>query len=122
MRLYRVLRAAPERGYRAFLDPDAMSKWLPPRGFTENVHEMDARVGGGYRISFTNFGTGSSHSFAGRYTDLTRHERIRYSDKFDDPNMQDEMQVSISIRANSCGTELEIVQEGIPAAIPVDLC
>jgi len=122
VRLHRVLRAAPERLYRAFLDPDALAKWNPPHGFTAKVHDMDARVGGGYRMSFTNFGTGKSHSFGGTYTELTPHERIRYTDRFDDPNLPGEMQVTISFRAVSCGTELEIVQEGIPSAIPLELC
>jgi uncharacterized protein YndB with AHSA1/START domain len=122
VRLHRVLRAAPERVYRAFLDPDAMVKWLPPHGFTGKVHQMDARVGGGYRMSFTNFGTGRSHSFGGRYTELTPHARIRYTDRFDDPGLPGEMQVTISLRAVSCGTELEIVQEGLPSVIPLELC
>ncbi len=120
--LYRVLRAPPERVYRAFIDPDAMCKWLPPHGFTGKVHEMDARVGGGYRMSFTNFGTGKSHSFGGKYVELTPHERIRYADKFDDPNLPGEMQVTISLRKVACGTELAIVQEGIPSVIPVEFC
>jgi len=122
VRLHRVLRASPERVYRAFLDPDAMAKWLPPHGFTGKVHEMDARVGGGYRMSFTNFGSGRSHSFGGRYTELTPHTVIRYTDAFDNPAMPGEMQVTVSLRAVSCGTEIEIVQEGIPAAIPVEFC
>ena len=122
VRLHRVLRAPAERVYRAFLDPDAMAKWLPPHGFTGKVHEMDAQVGGGYRMSFTNFGTGKSHSFGGRYVELTPHERIRYSDRFDDPNMPGEMQVSIALKTVLCGTEVEIVQEGIPAMIPVEFC
>jgi uncharacterized protein YndB with AHSA1/START domain len=118
VRLHRVLRASPERVYRAFLDPEAMAKWLPPHGFTGKVHEMDPRVGGGYRMSFTNFGTGTSHSFAGRYTELTPHQRICYTDRFDDPNLPGEMKVTVSFLAVSCGTELQVVQEGIPAAIP----
>jgi uncharacterized protein YndB with AHSA1/START domain len=122
VRLHRVLRASPERVYRAFLDPDAMAKWLPPHGFTGKVHQMDARVGGGYRMSFTNFGTGRSHSFGGKYAELTPHERIRYTDSFEDPNLPGEMQVTISLRAVVCGTELHIVQEGLPAVIPVELC
>jgi uncharacterized protein YndB with AHSA1/START domain len=122
VRLHRVLRASPERAYRAFLDPDALAKWLPPRGFTAKVHHHDARVGGGYRVSFTNFGTGKSHSFGGRYTELTPHERIKYTDKFEDPGMPGEILVTISLRAVSCGTELNVVQEGIPSAIPVELC
>jgi uncharacterized protein YndB with AHSA1/START domain len=121
-RLHRVLRSPPERVYRAFLDPDAMVKWIPPHGFTGKVHEMDARVDGGYRMSFTNFGTGTSHSFGGTYTELTPHERIRYTDRFDDPNRPGEMQVTISLRTVSCGTDIDIVQEGIPAVIPVEAC
>jgi uncharacterized protein YndB with AHSA1/START domain len=122
VRLQRVVRAPAERLYRAFLDPDAMVKWLPPHGFTAHVHEMDARVGGGYRMSFTNFSTGHSHSFGGRYVELTPHERIRYTDRFDDPSMPGEMQVTIALRKVSCGTALEIVQEGLPALIPVESC
>jgi uncharacterized protein YndB with AHSA1/START domain len=122
VRLHRVLRAPPERVYRAFLDADAMVKWLPPHGFTGKVHEFDPRVGGGYRMSFTNFSTGNSHSFSARYTELTPHERIRHTDKFDDPNLPGEMQVTISLRKVLCGTELTIVQEGIPPAIPVEFC
>ena len=111
IRLHRVLRAPPERIYRAFLDPDALAKWLPPYGFTCQVHEMDARVNGGYRMSFTNFGTGTSESFGGTYTELTPPTRIRYTDRFDDPNLPGEMQVTISLRVVSCGTDLDIVQE-----------
>jgi uncharacterized protein YndB with AHSA1/START domain len=122
VRLHRVLRAPAERIYRAFLDPAAMVKWLPPYGFTGTVHNIDARVGGGYRMSFTNFGTGKSHSFGAKYVELTPHERIRYTDKFDDPNLPGEMQVTITLRTVLCGTELAIVQEGIPAAIPVEMC
>jgi uncharacterized protein YndB with AHSA1/START domain len=120
--LHRVLRASPDRVYRAFIDPDAMAKWLPPHGFTGKVREMDARVGGGYRMSFTNFGTGSSHSFSGRYTELSPHTRIRYTDVFDDPGLPGEMQVTVTLRAVTGGTELEVVQEGIPPAIPVEMC
>jgi uncharacterized protein YndB with AHSA1/START domain len=120
--LHRVLRASPERVYRAFLDPDAMVKWLPPHGFTGKVHEMDARVGGSYRMSFTNFSTGKAHSFGGRFTELTPHSRIRYTDTFDDPTMPGEMPVTVSLRAVTCGTEIDIVQEGLPAAIPVEFC
>jgi len=122
VRLHRVLRSPPERVYRAFLDPDAMVKWLPPHGFTGKVHHMDARVGGSHRMSFTNFGSGRSHSFGGTYVELTPHECIRYTDRFDDPNLPGEMQVTITLRPILCGTELEIVQEGIPAAIPVEFC
>ncbi|MBI3524873.1 MAG: SRPBCC family protein [Betaproteobacteria bacterium] len=122
VRLHRVLRAPPERVFRAFLDPDAKAKWLPPHGFTGKVHHMDARVGGGYRMSFANFSTGKSHSFGGNYTEITPHERIRYTDKFEDPNVPGEMQVTISLRAVACGTELSIVQEGLPTAIPLEFC
>ena len=122
VRLHRVLRAPCERVYKAFLDPDAMVKWLPPHGFVGKMHKMDARVGGGYSMSFTNFGTGKSHSFGGKYVELTPHERIRYTDKFDDPNLPGEMSVTINLRKVICGTELSIVQEGIPAAIPVEFC
>jgi uncharacterized protein YndB with AHSA1/START domain len=120
--LHRVLGAPPERIYRAFLDGDAMAKWLPPHGFTGKVHQLDARVGGSYRMSFTNFSTGHSHSFGGRYLDLVPNERIRHTDKFDDPNLPGEMQTTITLRPVSCGTELNIVQEGIPAAIPPEAC
>ena len=122
VRLHRVLRAAPERVYRAFLEPEAMVKWLPPHGFTGKVHEMDARVGGGYRMSFTNFGSGKSHSFGGKYVELTLHERIRYPDSFDDPHLPGEMQVTVTLRKVACGTELDILQEGLPAVIPVEFC
>jgi len=122
VRLHRVLRASPERVYRAFLDPDAMAKWLPPHGFTAKVHHVDARAGGGYRMSFTNFGTGKSHSFAGRYVELTPHSLLRYTDQFDDPNLPGEMQVTVSLREVTGGTELTIVQEGVPSAIPVEFC
>lgn len=122
VRFHRVLRATPERIYRAFLDADAKAKWLPPNGFTGKVHHLEARVGGTYRMSFTNFTTGSSHSFGGTYTELTPYERIRYSDKFEDPNLPGEMQVTVTLKEVSCGTELEIVQEGIPAVIPAEAC
>lgn len=122
VRLHRVLRAPAERLYRAFLDPAAMVKWLPPHGFTGQVQQMDARVGGGYRMSFTNFGTGKSHSFGGKYVELTPHERIRYTDQFDDPNLPGEMQVTIEFRTVACGTELNITQSGLPAVIPVEFC
>jgi uncharacterized protein YndB with AHSA1/START domain len=122
VRLHRVLRAPPERVYRAFLDPDAMAKWLPPHGYTGKVHHMDARVGGSHRMSFTNFSTGNSHAFGGRYVELTPHERIRYTDQFDDPAMPGEMQVTITLAAVACGTELTITQEGIPPAIPLEFC
>ena len=122
IRLHRVLRAPAERVYKAFLDPEAMVKWIPPHGFTGRVHEMDARVGGGYRMSFTNFSSGKSHAFGGRYVELTPHERIRYTDKFDDPNLPGEMQVTITLRKVMCGTELEIVQAGLPSLIPTEMC
>ena len=122
VRLHRVFRSTSERVYRAFLDPDAMAKWIPPHGFTGKVHNMDASVGGGYQMSFTNFGTGMSHSFGGKYIELKPFERIRYTDQFDDPNMPGEMQVTISLRSVACGTELTIVQEGVPSVIPVEFC
>lgn len=122
VRLHRVLRAPAERVYQAFLDPAAMVKWLPPHGFTGMVHEMDARVGGGYRMSFTNFSTGKSHAFGGKYVELKPNELLRYTDQFDDPNLPGQMQVTITLRKVLCGTELNIVQEGIPAAIPVEFC
>ncbi len=114
VRLHRVLRATPERIYRAFLDPDAMAKWLPPNGFTGKVHHLEAKVGGTYRMSFKNFTTGHGHSFGGEYLELVPNERIVHTDKFDDPNLPGEMQVTISLKEVSCGTELNIVQEGIP--------
>src|SRR5262245_21908158 len=119
---HRVLRAAPEKVYRAFLDPDAMAKWLPPNGFTGKVHHMEAKVGGTYKMSFTNFGTGRSHSFGGEYLELVPHERIRYVDKFDDPNLSGRMQTTITLRKVFCGTEVSIVQEGLPDAIPPEAC
>jgi uncharacterized protein YndB with AHSA1/START domain len=122
IRLHRVLRAAPDKVYRAFLDSDAMAKWLPPNGFTGKVHQMDGNVGGTYKMSFTNFTTGKSHSFGGKYLELTPHEHIRYTDKFDDPNLPGEMQTTITLRKVSCGTELNIVQEGVPGAIPEEAC
>ena len=122
VRLHRILRATPERVYRAFLDADAMAKWLPPNGFTGRVHQLDARVGGSYKMSFTNFTTGQSHSFAGEYLELVPNERIRHTDRFDDPNLPGEMQTTISLRQVFCGTELDIVQEGIPQAIPPEAC
>jgi uncharacterized protein YndB with AHSA1/START domain len=117
-----VLRAPSERVYRAFLDADAMAKWLPPYGFTCKVHHMDAKVGGTYRMSFTNFSSGQGHSFAGEYRELVPGRRIHYADKFDDPNLAGEMRVTISLEQVSIGTELNIVQEGIPEAIPVEMC
>lgn len=122
IRLHRVLRATPDRVYRAFLDPDAMAKWLPPNGFTGKVHHLDAKVGGSYKMSFTNFSTGTSHSFGGEYLELTPHERIRYTDKFDDPNLPGEMQTTIELKQVSVGTEVNIVQEGVPAVIPAEAC
>jgi uncharacterized protein YndB with AHSA1/START domain len=122
IRLHRVLRAAPEKIYRAFLDADAKAKWLPPNGFTGKVHHLDAKVGGTYKMSFTNFATGKSHSFGGKYLELTPHERIRYTDKFDDPNLPGELQVTITLKKVSCGTELNIVQEGVPDVIPTEMC
>jgi uncharacterized protein YndB with AHSA1/START domain len=122
VRLHRVLRATPERVYRAFLDADAMAKWLPPNGFTGKVHHVDAKVGGTYKMSFTNFSTGQSHSFGGKYLELVPNERIRHTDEFDDPSLPGEMETTVSIRQVSCGTELDIVQEGIPEAIPPESC
>jgi uncharacterized protein YndB with AHSA1/START domain len=122
VRLHRVLRATPEKVYRAFLDPDAMAKWLPPNGFTGKVHHLDAKVGGTYRMSFTNFTTGHSHSFGGTYLELMPNERIRHTDKFDDPNLRGEMQTTVSLKKVSVGTEVNIVQEGIPEAIPPEAC
>ena len=122
VRLHRVLRAPPERVYRAFLDADAKAKWLPPNGFTGKVHESDASVGGRYRMSFTNFSTGQSHGWGGTYTELLPNERIRYSDRFDDPNLPGEMAVTVTLKAVSVGTELHVVQEGIPDAIPAEAC
>jgi uncharacterized protein YndB with AHSA1/START domain len=122
IRLHRVLRATPKRIYRAFLDGDAMAKWLPPNGFTGKVHHLDAKVGGTYKMSFTNFTTGKSHSFGGTYLELTPHERIHYTDKFDDPNLPGEMQTTIALKQVFCGTELNITHEGVPAVIPAEAC
>jgi uncharacterized protein YndB with AHSA1/START domain len=122
VRLHRVLRASPERVYRSFLEADAMAKWLPPYGFTCKVHHMDAKVGGTFKMSFANVGTGQGHSFGGQYTELVQNSLIRYTDRFDDPHMPGEMQVTVSLQQVSCGTELNIVQEGIPAAIPLEMC
>lgn len=122
IRLHRVLRAPPERIYRAFLDADAMVKWLPPHGFTGKVRQMDVRVGGSYRMSFTNFSTGHSESFGGKYLELVPTERIRYTDKFDDPSLPGEMLTTITLQQVSCGTELNIVQEGVPEVIPPEAC
>jgi uncharacterized protein YndB with AHSA1/START domain len=120
--LHRVLKAPPERVYRAFLDADANAKWLPPNGFTCKVHQLDARVGGTYRMSFTNFTTGGSHSFAGEYVELVPHERIRHTDKFDDPNLKGGMTTTIVLKKVSTGTDLSVTQEGIPDAIPTEMC
>jgi uncharacterized protein YndB with AHSA1/START domain len=122
VRFHRVLRAPPERVYRAFLDADAKVKWLPPNGFTAKMHHMEARVGGSYKMSFTNFTTGASHSFGGQYVELTPHERIRYTDKFDDPNLPGAMQVTVILKKVSVGTEINITQEGIPDVIPAEAC
>jgi uncharacterized protein YndB with AHSA1/START domain len=122
VRLHRVLRAKPERVYRAFLDAQALAKWLPPYGFTCTVHDLDARVGGSFRMSFTNFGSGNGHSFGGVYRELVPSVSISYSDRFDDPNLPGEMSTTITLAQVSCGTELSIVQEGIPEAIPVEMC
>lgn len=122
IRLHRVLRSPPERVYRAFLDADALSKWLPPNGFTCRVHQLDARVGGTFRMSFTNFTTGKSHSFGGEYLELTPGERIRYTDRFEDPNLPGVMEVTVVLKAVSCGTDLTVVQEGVPGVIPAEAC
>lgn len=122
IRLHRVLKAPPERIYRAFLEADAMVKWLPPHGFTGRVDHVDAQVGGSYRMSFTNLSNGQSHAFGGRYLELVPNERIRHTDAFDDPSLPGEMQTTISLRPVSCGTEVDIVQEGIPAVIPPEAC
>ncbi|MGH7215169.1 MAG: SRPBCC family protein [Tepidisphaeraceae bacterium] len=122
VRFHRMLRATPERIYRAFLDADAMAKWLPPNGFTGKVHHMDGKVGGTFKMSFTNFTTGKSHSFGGEYLELTPHERIRYTDNFDDPNLPGEIQVTVTLKKVSVGTEVNIVQEGLPEVIPPEAC
>ena len=122
VRLHRVLRAPPERVYRAFLDADAKAKWLPPNGFTGKVHEINATVGGSYRMSFTNFTTGERHGWSGTYLELVPNERLRYSDRFDDPNLPGEMTVTVTLKAVSVGTELHIVQEGVPDVIPLEQC
>ena len=122
IRLHRVLRTSPEKIYRAFLDADAMSKWLPPYGFTCKVHHMEAKVAGTFKMSFNNFSTGQGHSFGGEYHELVPNERIRYTDKFDDPNLPGEMQVTVSLKQVSCGTEVSITQEGIPEVIPTEMC
>jgi len=122
VKLHRVLRTTPEKLYRAFIDPDAMAKWLPPNGFTCKVHHMDPKIGGGFKMTFTNFGTGNGHSFGGKYHELVPGQKIRYSDKFDNPDMPGEMQTTITLKKVSCGTEINIVQEGIPEAIPTEMC
>ncbi len=122
VQLHRVLRATPEKLYRAFLDPDALAKWLPPNGFTCKVHHLDARVGGGFRMSFTNFGSGKSHSFGGSYLELQPGALLRYTDVFDDPGLPGQMITTVSLAAVSCGTELKVVQEGIPDMIPSEAC
>jgi uncharacterized protein YndB with AHSA1/START domain len=122
IRLHRVIRTTPEKVYRAFLEPDAMVKWLPPHGFTANVHHADVRVGGTYKMSFTNFTTGQSHAFGGSYQELVPHQTIRYTDKFDDPNLPGEIQVVVHLKAVSVGTEVNIVQEGVPDIIPAEAC
>lgn len=122
VRLHRVLRAKPERIYRAFLDAEAMAKWLPPHGFTGKVHQLEAKVGGSYKMSFTNFSTGHSHSFGGKFLELVPNQRLRYSDRFDDPNMPGEMMTTVVLTPVSVGTELHVTQEGIPAMIPAEAC
>ncbi|NDK39345.1 polyketide cyclase [Pseudoxanthomonas gei] len=122
VRLHRVLRTSPERLYRAFLDAQALAKWLPPHGFTCQVHHLEARVGGSYRMSFTNFSTGNGHAFGGTYVELDPHRRIRYTDRFEDPGLPGEMQTTITLAPVSCGTDLQILQEGLPPAIPVEQC
>ena len=122
VRFHRVLRATPERIYRAFLDADAMVKWLPPNGFTARVHQLDARVGGTYKMSFTNFTSGKSHSFGGEYVELVPHQRIRYTDRFDDPNLPGQIDTTVTLKKVSVGTEVTIVQAGLPDAIPAEAC
>jgi uncharacterized protein YndB with AHSA1/START domain len=122
IRLHRVLRSTPEKVYRAFLEADAMSKWLPPNGFTGKVHHLDPKVGGSFKMSFTNYSSGKVHSFGGTYLDLVPHERIGYTDKFDDPNLPGEIRVVVALKKVSCGTDVSIVQEGVPAVIPAEAC
>ena len=122
IRLHRILTTSPDKVYRAFIEADAMAKWLPPNGFACTVHQLDAKVGGSFRMSFRNFTTGKSHSFGGQYLELVPGERLRYTDKFDDPNLPGEIQVTVALKPVSCGTELNIVQEGLPDAIPVEAC
>lgn len=122
IRLHRVIRTTPEKLYRALLEADALTKWMPPFGFTAKVHHLEAKVGGTFRMSFTNFGTGSSHSFGGTYLELVPHERLRYTDKFDDPNLPGELLVTVSLKKVLCGTEVHIEQSGVPAVIPAEMC
>ena len=122
VKLHRVLRTTPEKLYRAFLEADALAKWIAPYGFTCKVHHLDAKVGGTHKMSFTNFETGAGHSFGGKYLELVPNQRLRYTDQFDDPNLPGEIQVTIDLKKVSCGTELNIVQEGLPEAIPVEMC
>jgi uncharacterized protein YndB with AHSA1/START domain len=122
IRLHRVLRAAPEKVYKAFLDPAAMCKWLPPNGFTGTMHHLEPKVGGTFKMSFTNFTNGQSHSFGGEFLELVPGERLRYTDKFDDPNLPGEIQVTVTLKKVSCGTEINIVQEGVPDVIPPEMC
>jgi uncharacterized protein YndB with AHSA1/START domain len=122
IKLHRVLRAPPERVYKAFLDADAMCKWLPPNGFTAKMHSLEAKVGGKFRMSFTNFGSGQSHTFGGEYLELKPNERLRYTDKFDDPNLPGLIEVTVELKKVSCGTELNIVQAGVPEVIPAEMC
>ncbi len=122
VRLHRVLRAAPDRVYRAFLDPEALAKWLPPHGYTGKVHRMNAKVGGSYEMSFTSFGSGQKNTFGGKYLELVRNKKIRYSDAFEDPKLPGKMRTTVSLKQVSCGTELSVVQVGIPALIPVEAC
>jgi len=122
IRLHRVIRTSPERVYRAFLDADAMCKWLPPNGFTGKMHHLDPKVGGTFRMSFTNFTNGQSHSFGGEYLELVPHERLRYTDKFEDPNLPGIIQVTVLLKQVSCGTEVNITQEGVPSVIPAEAC
>jgi uncharacterized protein YndB with AHSA1/START domain len=122
VRLHRVLKTKPEKVYRAFIEPDALAKWIPPHGFTCTVHEFDARVGGRFRMSFRNFGTGGAHAFGGEYMELVPHERLRYTDRFEDPNLPGVLMVTVTLKPVLCGTELTVVQEGIPEPIPLEMC
>jgi uncharacterized protein YndB with AHSA1/START domain len=122
IRLHRVIRTTPEKLYRAFLEADALTKWMPPAGFTAKVHHLDAKVGGTFRMSFTNFGTGSGNSFGGTYLELVPHERLRYTDKFDDPNLSGEITMTVTLKKVLCGTEVHIEQAGVPAVVPAEMC